>query len=145
MPLDECPTPRSGIRGRDRSRTSVQLLDRAGPLVDDAMKQANKTAPLDITDPAHQARHSASHSSAQPWPPLAADGTFNAVFESSGEALVIIDPSDIEHPPALNLFDAHLERRNLVGLIGRGAKPPPQLGHTLWSLFSTQSAQNVHS
>jgi hypothetical protein len=31
------------------------------------------------------------------------------------------------------------------GLMGRGAKPPPQCGHTLPSTFSTQAAQNVHS
>jgi hypothetical protein len=32
-----------------------------------------------------------------------------------------------------------------AGLIGRGAKLPPQFGHTPWSLVSTQSRQNVHS
>ena len=32
-----------------------------------------------------------------------------------------------------------------AGRIGRGAKPPPQFGHTLESFVSTQSAQNVHS
>jgi hypothetical protein len=36
-------------------------------------------------------------------------------------------------------------RHSVAGRIGRGAKPPPQFGHTLCSLFSTQSAQNVHS
>jgi hypothetical protein len=36
-------------------------------------------------------------------------------------------------------------RHSFAGLIGRGTNPPPQFGHTLWSLFSTQSAQNVHS
>lgn len=34
---------------------------------------------------------------------------------------------------------------SLAGRIGRGAKPPPQFGHTLESFVSTQSAQNVHS
>src|SRR3954471_11891719 len=29
--------------------------------------------------------------------------------------------------------------------MGRGTKPPPQFGHTFWSLVSTQSSQNVHS
>ena len=32
-----------------------------------------------------------------------------------------------------------------AGRIGRGAKPPPQLGHTLDKTFSTQVAQKVHS
>ena len=32
-----------------------------------------------------------------------------------------------------------------AGRIGRGAKPPPQFGHTLESFVSTQLAQNVHS
>ena len=31
------------------------------------------------------------------------------------------------------------------GRIGRGVNPPPQFGHTLCRVFSTQSAQNVHS
>lgn len=36
-------------------------------------------------------------------------------------------------------------RHSLAGRIGRGAKPPPQFGHTLKSTLSTQSAQKVHS
>lgn len=36
-------------------------------------------------------------------------------------------------------------RHACCGLIGRGAKPPPQFGHTFCNVFSTQSAQNVHS
>src|SRR4029077_3083122 len=36
-------------------------------------------------------------------------------------------------------------RHSVAGRIGRGTKPPPQLGHTLSSLPSTQSAQKVHS
>ena len=33
-----------------------------------------------------------------------------------------------------------LGRQSLAGRIGRATSPPPQLGHTLWSLCSTQSA-----
>jgi hypothetical protein len=36
-------------------------------------------------------------------------------------------------------------RHSVAGRIGRGAKPPPQLGQTLNSTLSTQSAQKVHS
>jgi len=36
-------------------------------------------------------------------------------------------------------------RHSVTGRIGRGAKPPPQFGHTFASRVSTQSAQNVHS
>jgi hypothetical protein len=36
-------------------------------------------------------------------------------------------------------------RHSVVGRIGRGTRPPPQLGQTFWSFVSTQSAQNVHS
>ena len=36
-------------------------------------------------------------------------------------------------------------RHSVAGRIGRGAKPPPQFGHTFFTVFSTQSAQNVHS
>jgi hypothetical protein len=36
-------------------------------------------------------------------------------------------------------------RHSVAGRIGRGTKPPPQLGQTLYSLVSTQSAQKVHS
>ena len=46
-----------------------------------------------MTGASHQSRHPGVQSSAHPLPPLAADGGFNAVFDSSGEALVIIDPS----------------------------------------------------
>jgi len=35
--------------------------------------------------------------------------------------------------------------RSLTGRIGRGANPPPLLGQTLSSIFSTHSAQKVHS
>ena len=35
-------------------------------------------------------------------------------------------------------------RHSVAGRIGRGAKPPPQFGHTFESL-PTQSAQKVHS
>jgi hypothetical protein len=36
-------------------------------------------------------------------------------------------------------------RHSVAGRIGRGAKPPPQLGQRLWSSCSTQSAQTMHS
>ena len=36
-------------------------------------------------------------------------------------------------------------RHAVAGRMGRGSKPPPQLGHTSWSSCSTQSAQKVHS
>jgi signal transduction histidine kinase/CheY-like chemotaxis protein len=57
------------------------------------MKKAHRTSLLDMTDSSNQPRHPGVHSSLHPSPPLAADGAFNAVFDSSGEALVIIDPS----------------------------------------------------
>ena len=36
-------------------------------------------------------------------------------------------------------------RREGLSRIGRGTKPPPQLGHTLLRTSSTQPAQKVHS
>jgi hypothetical protein len=36
-------------------------------------------------------------------------------------------------------------RHSCAGRIGRGTKPPPQFGQTLWSLVSTHFAQKVHS
>ncbi len=36
-------------------------------------------------------------------------------------------------------------RHSLEGRIGRGVMLPPQLGQTLASFVSAQSAQNVHS
>ncbi len=108
-PLVGCIASRSGIRGRDRSRTFVQLLDRAGPLVDDAMKQTHRTSVLDLPTAASQIRHPAVHPSLFPSPPLGAEGTFNAVFDSSGEALVIIDPSGM-------IQRANLRARELLRL-----------------------------
>jgi hypothetical protein len=35
--------------------------------------------------------------------------------------------------------------QSFAGLIGRAAKPPPQLGQTFLSIVSTQVTQNVHS
>ena len=35
--------------------------------------------------------------------------------------------------------------QSVLGLIGRGVKPPPQFGHTFSSTCSTHSRQNVHS
>jgi hypothetical protein len=32
-----------------------------------------------------------------------------------------------------------------AGRIGRALNPPPQFGHTLWSISSTHVRQNVHS
>ena len=116
-------------------------------MVDDAMKQANKTAPLDITDPAHQARHSASHSSAQPWPPLAADGTFNAVFESSGEALVIIDPSGMiqrANPRARELLRLKDATDRLAALGNFLAGPPAEKLASFWTApASSARAQSL--
>jgi signal transduction histidine kinase/CheY-like chemotaxis protein len=57
------------------------------------MKQTHRTSLLDVRAPANQVRHPAVHPSLFPSPPLGAEGTFNAVFDSSGEALVIIDRS----------------------------------------------------
>jgi hypothetical protein len=43
-------------------------------------------------------------------------------------------------------FAVHMPgRHSRAGRTGRGANPPPQFGQTLASLFSAQSAQNVHS
>jgi hypothetical protein len=36
-------------------------------------------------------------------------------------------------------------RHSVAGRIGRGTKPPPQLGQTLCKVCSAHSAQNVHS
>jgi hypothetical protein len=40
-------------------------------------------------------------------------------FEAIGDRLVIIDPRDVEHPPALNMFDVNLERINRYGAADR--------------------------
>jgi hypothetical protein len=37
------------------------------------------------------------------------------------------------------------DRHSFTGRMGRGTNPPPQLGQTLCKMFTTQSAQNVHS
>src|SRR5258708_3273197 len=42
-----------------------------------------------------------------------------ALFETLGDRLIIIDPRDVEHPPALNMFDVNLERINRYGAADR--------------------------
>lgn len=42
-----------------------------------------------------------------------------AVFETLGDRLIIIDPRDVEHPPALNMFDVNLERISRYGAADR--------------------------
>jgi signal transduction histidine kinase/CheY-like chemotaxis protein len=73
------------------------------------MKQTNRTSILDLPASATQVRHPAVHPSLFPSPPLGADGTFNAVFDSSGEALVVIDPSGM-------IQRANLRARELLRL-----------------------------
>ena len=41
--------------------------------------------------------------------------------------------------------DAGYFSSKCAGRIGRGEKLPPQFGHVLFNLVSTQSLQNVHS
>ena len=41
------------------------------------------------------------------------------LFEEHDDRLVIIDPRDVEHPPALNMFDVNLERINRYGAADR--------------------------
>ena len=42
-----------------------------------------------------------------------------ALFENLGDRLILIDPRDVEHPPALNMFDVNLERLNRYGAADR--------------------------
>jgi hypothetical protein len=42
-----------------------------------------------------------------------------ALFEKLGDRLIIIDPRDVEYPPALNMFDVNLERINRYGAADR--------------------------
>jgi hypothetical protein len=41
------------------------------------------------------------------------------LFERLGDRLIIIDPRDVEHPPALNMFDVNLDRINRYGAADR--------------------------
>jgi signal transduction histidine kinase/CheY-like chemotaxis protein len=73
------------------------------------MKQTHRTALLDLPATTVQIRHPEVHPSLYPSPPLAAEGAFNAVFDSSGEALVIIDASGM-------IQRANLRARELLRL-----------------------------
>ena len=59
--------------------------------------------------------------------------------------------SSIEYSVCTRTVDAGLCARltpvllAIVGRIGRGINPPPQLGHTLAKMSVTQRVQNVHS
>src|SRR5271154_5365386 len=98
--MEPCPesppegfgAPLRGICDRRRHRISGRLLDRPVALVVESMRHA-----LAMVDPAHSPRHPAAHSPAVAARQVHADEAFNAVFDSSGEALVVIDSTGLIH------------------------------------------------
>jgi two-component system, NtrC family, sensor kinase len=83
--------PLRGIRSRNWPGASVRLLDRAGALVNEEMRHENRSAPLSVDDLARPGQNPEARSPALPAAQPPFDAAFNAVFDSSGEALVIID------------------------------------------------------
>jgi hypothetical protein len=62
---------------------------------------------------------------------------FACVAGSTGLCLILVLAGSL--PRKLSPFQF------FDGLIGLGTNPPPQLGHTLSKILSTQVTQNVHS
>jgi two-component system, NtrC family, sensor kinase len=94
-----------------------------------------------MNDPIHPAQHPVAHSSARPSPPLAADGAFNAIFDSSGEALVIIDPSGMiqrANPRARELLRLKNES-HLTALGNFLAGPPADELASFWASPATSA------
>ena len=134
---------RTGIRSRDRSGDFFQLLDRAGPLVDDAMEQTKGTALLDMSDPIRAVRHPAARSRAHLPRSLAADADFCAVFDSSAEALIVIDAGgaiQMANPRARDLLRLKESGNPGTGLGDLLAKTPGDQLAFLWGDPSASAA-----
>ncbi len=85
-------SPCLGIRNRCRTRSVLQLLHCPGTLVTKPMTHAEKLAVWSMTDTGDISRKVTAHSNAvEPAGPYGGDSTFDAVFNSSGEALVVLD------------------------------------------------------
>src|SRR5580658_4385622 len=134
---------RTGIRGRDRSGDFFQLLDRAGPLVDDAMEQTKGTVLLDTSDPIRAARHPAARSRAHLPRSLAANSDFCAVFDSSAEALIVIDAGGViqmANPRARDLLRLRESANPRTGLGDLLAETPADKLAFLWGDSSPSAA-----
>ena len=78
-------------------------------------------------------------------PALRVGGRSRSRAESCGDLLVGIRTGARGWSEAGRLASERPGRHSVAGRIGRGSKPPPQLGQTSCSACSTQSAQKVHS
>ncbi len=81
-----------GVRNHRRTRGVFRPLHCPGALVTKLMKHAENLAVWPMTDSAHISRKPATHASTvEPAGSYRGDSTFDAVFDSSGEALVLLD------------------------------------------------------
>jgi two-component system, NtrC family, sensor kinase len=99
-----------------------------------------------MTDPIRPTRHPAAPSPAQLPTPPAADAAFGAIFDSSGEALVIIDPAGViqrANPRARELLRLKDSASHLAGLGGYLAEPPADQLSSLWA--DSRSPESVRS
>jgi signal transduction histidine kinase/CheY-like chemotaxis protein len=138
-PLAEGGTPRPRVRGRYRDRAAVELLHSSSALVDESgqmmtMKDADELAFFAMADPVHRARKPVTEPQKYAPTQIPADAAFNAVFDSSGEALVLIDSAGViqranrRARELLRLKEADARRQGLRDLLANS--PTEQLA--LW-------------
>jgi signal transduction histidine kinase/FixJ family two-component response regulator len=88
---------RRGVLCSHRAGASAELLHRSGSLVTRAMKRSDRTAILGAAQPARPSRRPPEQRGPLATP-LAADAAFHAVFNSSSEALVVVNSAGmIQH------------------------------------------------
>ena len=90
--LDAGGSPCLGIWNCPRARSAFQLLHCPGTLVSKPMTHGEKLAVWSMAGAGDISRTATAHSNAvEPAGPYGGDSTFDAVFNSSGEALVVLD------------------------------------------------------
>src|ERR1700733_847175 len=83
---------RFGIRDRYFARCAFRLLDCPGALVTKRMNYAEGIVVSHMTDAVHSSRNTVGHSDAAAAAPAQSnDPIFSALFDSSGEALLVLD------------------------------------------------------
>ncbi len=135
-PFDESAAARCGVRGGVCRRTPCELLDRQWALVGMPAKHEDNLAILAMADTVHHSRNTVTRSPELPAAQPSTDAAFHAVFDSSGEALVLIDSLGVIHRAnrrarqLLRLRDAASRRAGLGEFF---SVPPADEMNSFWA------------